>query len=46
MKLLLPALSGKALAGPYILIITITHNINIWREQKKSKNFILTILVA
>lgn len=39
MKLLLPALSGKFLAGPYILIITVTHNINIWREQKKSKKF-------
>ena len=36
MKLLLPALSGKFLAGPYILI-TVTHNINIWREQKSQK---------
>lgn len=36
-KLLLPALSGKFLAGPYILIITVTHNINIWREQKSQK---------
>lgn len=37
MKLLLPALSGKFLAVPYILIITVTHNINIWREQKSQK---------
>lgn len=37
MKLLLPALSGKFLDGPYILIITVTHNINIWREQKVKK---------
>ncbi len=37
MKLLLPALSGKFLADPYILIITVTHNINIWREQKSQK---------
>lgn len=41
MKLFLPTLTGKFLAGPYILIITVTHNINIWREQKSQKISIL-----
>lgn len=46
MKLPSAVLSGKFWADPFILIITATHNIKIWRKQKNSKNFTFTILVA